>query len=379
MRFWGRRRLRDYAVNLLTRMVEVYSPPCGEEELARLLASELECQGFSVSRDAAGNVIGEHGGGSPRVMLCGHMDTVPPVLPVKVEDGVLYGRGSVDAKGPLAAMVVAASRLVEEGYEGGITVVCVVEEEGRNTGIKHLVGEGVDVDYAVFGEPTDVTSLTVGYRGSLLVKVVCETETGHSSAPWLYESAIERAFEVWGLIKGLRMPGEDPGSRFHSLSANLRNLEGGGESSVVPPRCEAAIEIRIPPSITVGDLTLEVYKIIEGYRVENPKVLVEAEVLDSTEAFVADSRSILIKAFTRGIWEKRRERVRLINKTGTGDMNILGRAMNIPVVTYGPGDPHLDHRPDERITIQDYLDSIDIFVDSVKRLYAMHNRTGANM
>ena len=94
-------------------------------------------------------------------------------------------------------MVVAASRLVEEGYEGSLTLAGVVEEEGRNTGIRHLVSEGVNADYAVFGEPTDVATVTVGYRGSFLLMVVCKTETGHSSAPWLYDNAIEKCIYIF--------------------------------------------------------------------------------------------------------------------------------------------------------------------------------------
>ena len=355
-------------------MVEIYSPSCGEEELAGFLASELERVGFRVKRDAVGNVIGEHCGGAPRVLFCGHLDTVPPMLPVKVEDGVLYGRGSVDAKGPLAAMIVAASRLVEEGYPGSLSVVGVVEEEGRSTGIRHLVSEGVDADYAVFGEPTNVATVTIGYRGSFLLKVVCTTETGHSSAPWLYDNAIEKVFELWNLVKGLKMPKEDRESRFHSLSMNLRSIEGGTESSVIPPRCKAIIEIRIPPAITVDELTQEVFNIVEDYKTDNPGVMVETKVLDSTDPYVADKNSVLVRAFTRAIWENRKERVKLINKSGTGDMNILGRVMSIPVVTYGPGDPHLDHTPDEHIALQDYLDAIDIIVDAVKRLHEMHHQ-----
>ena len=359
-------------------MVEIYSPPCEEEKLARFLASELESLGFNVRRDAVGNVIAEHGGGNPKILLCGHMDTVPPMLPVKIEDGVLHGRGSVDAKGPLAAMVVAASRLLEEGYEGSLSVVGVVEEEGRNTGIRHLVSQGVDAEYAVFGEPTNVSTVTVGYRGSFLLRVVCETQTGHSSAPWLYENAIEKAFEIWGLIKGLSMPGEDPESHFKSLSKNLRRLEGGVDSSVVPPRCEAMIEIRIPPSITVDELTREVLSLVEDYKRENSGVRVTAEVVDSTEPYVAQKNSVLVRAFTRAIWERKKERVMLINKTGTGDMNILGRAMSIPVVTYGPGDPHLDHTPDERIVLQDYLDSIEVLVEAVRKLRELHLKDSAD-
>jgi len=79
--------------------------------------------GFHVHRDEVGNVIGEIGEGSPVVLLCGHMDTVEGEIPVRVEDGQLYGRGSVDAKGPLAAMIMAASNFTDGGFPGKILVV----------------------------------------------------------------------------------------------------------------------------------------------------------------------------------------------------------------------------------------------------------------
>ena len=153
-----------------------------------------------VRKDLVGNIIGEYGEGSPRVLLCGHMDTVPPELPVRLEDGVLYGSGAVDAKGPLAALVMAAAGLIEDEYPGSLIVVGAVDEEGKSAGVENLISDGVEADYAIFGEPTNVDTITVGYKGGLLLKIDCETETGHSSAPWLYENSIEKAMELWTLI-----------------------------------------------------------------------------------------------------------------------------------------------------------------------------------
>ncbi|MDX1813808.1 MAG: M20/M25/M40 family metallo-hydrolase, partial [Candidatus Bathyarchaeia archaeon] len=106
----------DYAVDLLTRMTKIYSSSGNEEEISLFLADEMTKMGFHVHRDEVGNVIGEIGDGSPVVLLCGHMDTVEGEIPVRIEDGQLYGRGSVDAKGPLAAMIVAASTFIKKGF-----------------------------------------------------------------------------------------------------------------------------------------------------------------------------------------------------------------------------------------------------------------------
>jgi len=106
MRSLERRKLQERAVNLLTRMVEIYSPTGYEEPLALFLTEELQKRGFKIYRDKVGNLFGTKGTVSPHILLCGHMDVVPPELPIKLEDGVLYGRGTADAKGPLEIMWV---------------------------------------------------------------------------------------------------------------------------------------------------------------------------------------------------------------------------------------------------------------------------------
>lgn len=365
--------MQNYALDLLVRMVEIYSPSGQEEKLGDLLSDEMRRLGFDVERDAIGNVIGRIGEGKPRILLCGHMDTVPGVIPVRVEDGILYGRGAVDAKGPLAAMVNAASQLVREGYVGEILVVGAIDEEGKGLGVKHLVKEGLDVDYAIFGEPTNVGAVTAGYKGSLILKITCKTETGHSSAPWLFDNAVEKAIEVWNLIKDHKMPQEKPQSRFHSLSSCLRRIEGGETGSVVPSWCEMQIDMRIPPSLTVAMLRDEALRLVDEYRAKNPTVWVEWEVEDYTEPYVSDKSSMLVRAFSSAIRKVRGTPMMLINKTGTGDMNVFGHATGKPTVTYGPGDSHLDHTPQEHISLKDYLDSIVMLKEALKKLYELHH------
>src|SRR3972149_5612439 len=98
----------------------------------------------------------------------------------------IYARGAVDAKGPLAAMVMAAIAASKEpGFKGKILVVSVVEEEATSRGVKHLITQGITADYAIFGEPSGVENITIGYKGQIQLKIVCKTETGHASTPWL--------------------------------------------------------------------------------------------------------------------------------------------------------------------------------------------------
>ena len=367
-RSWGWRKLLDSAVDLLRGLLERFSPSGEEDEIGNFLSSRMMELGFVVRKDLVGNIIGEYGEGSPRVLLCGHMDTVPPELPVRLEDGVLYGRGAVDAKGPLAALVMAAAGLIEDGYPGSLIVVGAVDEEGKSAGVENLISDGVEADYAIFGEPTNVDTITVGYKGGLMLKIDCETETGHSSAPWLYENSIEKAMELWTLISSVHLPEEDPESMFNSVTYCLRRIHGGSVGSVVPTNCQILVEARIPPSLSVDRLCSELLSLIDAYRIDNPDVNVYSETTEDTEPYLSDKKSPMVRALSRSIWKNRGAKVGLINKTGTGDMNIYGRATGIPSITYGPGDPHLDHTPHECIGIQDYLDSITVLKGAITDL-----------
>jgi LysW-gamma-L-lysine carboxypeptidase len=348
----------DYAVDLLTRMLNIYSPSGNEEQISLFLADEMTKLGFRVHRDQVGNVIGEIGEGSPVVLLCGHMDTVEGEIPIRFEDGKLYGRGSVDAKGPLAAMIVAASNFAEGNFPGKILVVGVVDEEGSGKGIQHFVEEGIQPDFAIFGEPSGLEKVVFGYKGILTVKVTVETPSGHSAAPWLFDNAIEKAMDFWKQINKLHLREEKLKSRFYSITSCLTGIKGGNTSaSFIPSYCEILVQLRIPPQLTPEQVFEEVKRKIDRYKATNPKVTVAIETVDVAKAFEADRRSVIVRALAWGIRKTTLNYASFSRKTGTGDMNVLGNTLKIPVVTYGPGDSRLDHTPNEHIDIQEYLDS----------------------
>ena len=101
---------RAAAVRFLTNLLGIYSPSGKEQDIANFLAIEMKHMGFEVGIDNIGNVIGVIGSGEPVILLCGHMDTVAGHMPLRFEEGKIYARGAVDAKGPLAAMVMAAEQ-----------------------------------------------------------------------------------------------------------------------------------------------------------------------------------------------------------------------------------------------------------------------------
>ena len=309
------------------------------------------------------------------------MDTVAGHLPLRIEEGKIYARGAVDAKGPLAAMIMAAVAAAKEpGFKGKILVASVVEEEATSRGVKHLITQGIKADYAIFGEPSGVENVTIGYKGQIQLKIVCKTETGHSSTPWLYDNALEKAYEVWGLIKNASSyPSLDPSeSPFNAVTACLVKVTGGRATSVVPFEAEMNLDVRVPIQFTTAQVFEQIEKIIAKYQAANPKVTVKATVLDTVEPFEVNKASPIVHVLSSSVRKVLNKPATLLRKTGTGDMNILGKAMNLPIVTYGPGDSHLDHTLDEHIEVSEYLDAIAVYKETLLRLSELHNNRNGN-
>lgn len=360
--------MSNYPVGLLTRMLEIYSPSGKEEEVSNFLAKEMEDLGFRVSKDKVGNVIGEIGQGKPVILLCGHMDTVEGYIPVRVENDRLYGRGAVDAKAPLAAMIIAASTLLKKDFPGKILVVGVVDEEGSGRGIKHFIKEGIQPDYAIFGEPSGIGKIVFGYKGILNIKITCETPSGHSAAPWLFDNAIEKAMEIWRQIQKLHLREEKLKSRFYSTTSCLTKINGGNASSMIPSKCDIYVQLRIPPQFTPEQVFNEVKRKIKRYQATNQKVSVKIKLKSVANAFEADRRSVLVRALAWAVRKTTLNYAAFSRKTGTGDMNLLGNDLKIPVVTYGPGDSRLDHTPNEHIDLKEYLVSIQVYRKALMKL-----------
>jgi LysW-gamma-L-lysine carboxypeptidase len=368
--------MSEQAVRFLTNLLGIYSPSGKEGDAANFLESEMKKMGFDVGIDDIGNVIGVVGEGEPVIFLCGHMDTVAGYLPLRIDEGKIFARGAVDAKGPLAAMIMAAVAASKEpGFKGKILLAAVVEEEATSRGVKHLITQGITSDYAIFGEPSGVENVTIGYKGQIQLKVVLKTETGHASTPWLYDNSLEKAIELWERIKNASSyPSLDPSaSPYNAVTACLVKLVGGRATSVVPFEAEMNLDIRVPIQFSTSKVFEQIQKIITKYQVANPKVSVKATVLDTVEPFEVNKTSPLVHVLASSVRKVLNKPATLLHKTGTGDMNILGKAMNLPIVTYGPGDSHLDHTLEENIEVKEYLDAISVYKETILRLSELYN------
>jgi LysW-gamma-L-lysine carboxypeptidase len=367
----------DYPIRLLTDMLRIYSPSGEEEKISDFLLTEFKRIGFDSRKDDVGNIIGEFGHGSPTVLLCGHMDTIRGNLEVIREKEKVRGRGAVDAKSSLAAMIVGASK-AKRVFSGKLLLLGVVDEEARGTGMKHFVQTNeLDLDYAVIGEPSNTENIVIGYKGLLDLRLKCKTKTGHSAAPWRYDSAVDKAIEVWSLLKGGFPDSGERESRFHSVTGCLTGITGGDSTNVVPSNCVLTLDIRIPPSLNSSQLLANFRKKIGSYLNDNPNVTIDLEVIDRVEGYLSDSDSPLTRAFSYAVRRIRKKNSLFLKKTGTSDMNTLASKVKIPIIAYGPGDSSLDHTDEEQIRFKDYLDAIDIYVEALKRLAVIHGETSS--
>lgn len=337
-------------VDLLRGLVDIESLSGRESEAVGYLRSSMASRGFRILDSAAGSAVGTIGEGSRHIVLLGHIDTVPGRIPVRIEDGVLWGRGAVDAKGPLAAFVAAASEAAADGLNSRITVVGAVGEEVIGSPGAIEVATWDAPDYCIIGEPSGWDAICLGYRGSLSLLYTLRHSTRHTAGPG--ESVAELAVQFWNDLRTeLGVWNSEATNSFGSIGHSLRvfNTTGNG----LEDEAVLSIGLRLPPDLDVDHLLRRV-RTIAG----------DAEIIVDglQEGYRTTKRSKLVPPFLRAI-RAQGSAPRFTLKLGTSDMNVVGPAWKCPIVAYGPGDSSLDHTPEERIEIVEYLRAIQVLKD----------------
>ncbi|MFF0430594.1 M20/M25/M40 family metallo-hydrolase [Streptomyces sp. NPDC004520] len=338
-----------YAVGLLRAMLEIPSPSYHERALGDYVVRAMTDLGFRAHIDGVGNAVGVIGrGDGPTVMLLGHMDTVSGLVPVRSEDGRLYGRGAVDAKGPLAAMICAAAGAAD--FPGRIVVIGVVEEETpRSRGAMAIRATHDRPDVLVIGEPSGWSSVVLGYKGKLDLRYTVKCPATHPSNP--EPKASELAVDCWNALVDLLGPDaghgvfDQPGATLVQLNADLTTAT-------------AELSVRTPPGF-------DAEKLVRALRERVPDG--ELEVRNSVKACRVGRSDPAVRALVSGIRQLHAQ-PRLKVKTATSDMNTLAEVWDIPMATYGPGDSSLDHADDEHIVLSDYLRGIDVLTTAISEL-----------
>jgi acetylornithine deacetylase len=274
---------------------------------------------------------------TPRVWLSTHMDTVPPFIPPSEDDEKIYGRGSCDAKGIIAAQITAAEQLRAEGVED-IGLLYTVEEERSSTGAKAANDHplAAKCEYMINGEPTD-NDLAIGSKGTFRLKIKTSGKAAHSAYPEEGDSAIERLLDILEDVRHTRFPNDD---FFGETTVNIGTIEGGVALNVIPPSAEAGLAVRLT----------------------TPREPVETAL----RSVVRDRAELEVLSCS--------EPVRMVEVDGF-EKKVVRFTTDIPYLTnwgkpllLGPGSILVAHTKDEFILKKDLERAVELYVSLVKRL-----------
>lgn len=343
--------------DLLVELVRRYSPSMQEASAVRYLVEWLAGHGFEAYADEAGSAVGIRGDADApnTLMLMGHIDTFPGEIPVRVENGVLYGRGSVDAKGPLCAFAEAAAQAaIPEGWR--VVVVGAVEEEAATSkGARHVAGQ-FNPTLCIIGEPSGVARITLGYKGRLLVDYTLARPVAHTARPEPTVGALGVAFwnriEAWAEAKNTGIDGQ-----FDRVMPSLRSIHTHSDSFC--DTLEMTVGFRLPPSVS-PDETLAA---VQGFAEPDA----ELRAYGAEHAYKAERSNALVRGMMGAI-RANGGQPGFVLKTGTSDMNVVARVWTCPMVAYGPGDSNLDHTPDEHLSLAEYAQAIGVLRHMIEHL-----------
>jgi LysW-gamma-L-lysine carboxypeptidase len=353
--------LSSHRIDLLQSLLAIPSLSGAEAAAAVVLTTWMTDHGLHAFVDAAGNAVGILDGGPDAegqpardIVLLGHIDTVGGDVPVRIEDGKLYGRGAVDAKGPLAAFAAAAAQLrPHPGWR--IVVVGAVEEEAATSKGARFAATQYQPTFCIVGEPSAWNRITLGYKGRLLAHVTLRQAVAHTAGPGA--SVCERAVDLWLRVRD-RMAELNAGTErvWDQVQPSLRGLSSGGDG--LQETAAMTLGFRLPLRISPEALRSELVALAGG---------AELRFEGAEPAFRSDKNNALVRAFLAAI-RRQGAQPGFVLKTGTSDMNIVGPLWRCPIVAYGPGDSALDHTPQEHVSVDEWRRGVDVLVEVLQQV-----------
>jgi [amino group carrier protein]-lysine/ornithine hydrolase len=337
-------------VELLYRMVDLPSPSGREAALAGFLADAASRLGLESTVDGVGNVLARTGTGhGPTILLLGHLDTVDDPLPAGLLDDRVIGRGAVDAKGPLAAMLLAAAR--RPRFPGRLVVAGTVEEEVPGSrGAAHLRNTLARPDAVLIGEPSGWSSVVLGYKGILELGYRVRRPATHPTNPMPKAAEVAAAF--WADAVAVLGP-DASHAAFDQPAVTLGRIAGD--------LVQASLELsyRLPPGFDAGALVDRLRTFARDG---------DLEVRGGFPGVRTDRRDPVVRALTAGIRRAGGDPRHKL-KSATSDMNTIAEVWGgVPMAAYGPGDSRLDHCATEHILIDEFMRGIDVLTTALDEL-----------
>ncbi|MBI1877507.1 MAG: M20/M25/M40 family metallo-hydrolase [Chloroflexi bacterium] len=378
-------------IDLLTQLVSIPSPSEQEAAASAYLTEWMNRHGLTTHVDEAGSAVGVKGDGPKEILLLGHIDTFPGDVPVRREGDLLYGRGAVDAKGPLCTFAAAAAQTsVPPGWR--ITVVGAVEEEcATSKGARYVLAQRLPEKqqgsggaggrrrnfspapplpcppaFCIIGEPSHWDRVTLGYKGRLLLDVVLRAPFSHSAGEGRLPA--EQAVDFWRQVEQFCAAfnqERQAGTPFNRLDPSLRHIASRDEGAY--GLVELNIGFRLPVGLGLAELEQQLRRLAQTL----PEgTTTQLQFSGGELAYKGDKSNPLVRTFLQAIRAAGGE-PRFVVKTGTADMNVVAPHWpGTPTVAYGPGNSSLDHTPHEHINLNEYLWAIGVLHTVLVKLMA---------
>jgi acetylornithine deacetylase/succinyl-diaminopimelate desuccinylase family protein len=379
-------------LELLQAMVKAPSHPGvprQEEAAARALDAYLRKHGIRSElvevREGRPNVLATLEGPrpGPHLLLCGHLDTVPPnagshvdFFSAKVEGGRMFGRGTVDMKGALAAM---AGALVDihgsGGFEAGrITLAAVIDEEMESLGAEALIRSGFKADGCVIGEPTE-NRVAIGHKGLEWLEATFTGRAAHGSTPEAGVSAIAAAAQFASLVETELVPGferrRDPVLGLPAI--NLGTIRGGQQPSMVAADCRIQLDRRWVTTETVDQVFDDLEGILARVRAARPGLKTHLARMPEGMAtmihgpLVIDPGHPLVLAAQGALGDAGIPDSGLTVFPAWTDGALISREAGIPTLVWGPGELALAHSAEESVPVEAVLLAARLYAAAARR------------
>jgi acetylornithine deacetylase/succinyl-diaminopimelate desuccinylase family protein len=323
------------------------------------------------------SVLGELGRGERSLVFNGHLDVVPageadawphPPYEAAIADGLLWGRGSADMKGPVAAALGAAAAIRRAGIEpaGRLVFHLVADEEYMGThGTAVLLREGyLHGDACVVGEPSEL-SIGLAQRGGAWIRATSHGTIAHGSTPHLGVNAIESMARFV-----LASPDALP-DRTHPLTGaptiNVSTIEGGRSFNVVPDRCEVEVDRRAVPGETLDDVVAGIDRVLQTLANRHPGFDVSIDVKDWCEPAETADDAPIVTALRAAAGDVLGQPPDETGFTGITDARFYTNDAGVPAVLYGPGSLTVAHTANEHIALDELVDGARVYAQTFVR------------
>jgi len=329
-------------VTLTRRLVDIESVSGDEGAIADAVEAALRAlPHLTVQRFGHTIVARTSYGRSERVVLAGHLDTVPvnDNLPSRLEDGVLHGLGTCDMKGGDAVILRLAATLEEPVRDVTYVLYEAEEVEADRNGLNKLSQSDPDLlagDFAILMEPSNA-GVEAGCQGTLRVEVRTRGERAHSARSWMGSNAIHRAGEVLRRLDGYepRRPVIDGLTYHEGLNAVL--VSGGVAGNVIPDECVVTVNYRFAPDRSEGEALAFVREFFDGF---------DVTLTDTAPGALPGLDRPAARAFVEAVGGD------VAPKFGWTDVARF-TTLGVPAVNFGPGDPTFAHKQDEHVAVSE--------------------------